>query len=115
MTRAADEAGDPVPVVRLEPWSGPWPDDDPDANFKADVALYARLDPLETVRNLAAHLGVPEGAIVRYVLARWATAGSGGRSSWARRSSTACGTRSRRPRPRGPTRPVWPPTSSCAR
>ena len=79
-----DEAGEPeqadaqVPVVRLEPWSGPWADDDPDANFKAEVALYAGVDPLTTVRNLAAHLAVPEGALVRYVLARWASAGSGG-------------------------------------
>jgi len=44
-----------VPSVELGPWSGPWSDDDSDANFKADVALYAR-----------------------YVLAKWATAGSGG-------------------------------------
>lgn len=66
------------PVVRLERYTGPWADDDPDANFKAEVALYAHVDPLGTVRNLAGHLGVPEGALVRYVLARWATEGSGG-------------------------------------
>jgi hypothetical protein len=66
------------PVVRLERWAGPWPDSDPDANFKADVALYAKLDPLETIQNLSAALDVPVGAICRYVLAKWATAGSGG-------------------------------------
>ncbi len=66
------------PVVRLERWEGPWDADDPDANFKADVALYARLDPLATVRGLAGNLGIPEGAVVRYVLARWTTGGSGG-------------------------------------
>ncbi len=66
------------PVVRLERWSGPWPADDPDANFKADVALYAKLDPLETIRNLSGALDVPVGAICRYVLAKWATGGSGG-------------------------------------
>lgn len=76
MTAGAGEA-DP-PVVRLEAWDGPWPDDDPDANFKAEVALYARADPLATIRNLSRNLGVPEGALVRYVLARWASAGSGG-------------------------------------
>lgn len=76
MTAGAGEA-DP-PVVRLEAWDGPWADDDPDANFKAEVALYARADPLVTIRNLSENLGIPEGALVRYVLARWATGGSGG-------------------------------------
>jgi hypothetical protein len=69
---------DDEPMVRLERWSGPWPGDDPDANFKADVALYAKLDPLATIRNLSASLDVPVGAICRYVLAKWATGGSGG-------------------------------------
>jgi hypothetical protein len=64
--------------VTLEPWTGPWRDDDPDANFKADVALYAFVDPLSTIRNLSAHLGVPVGALCHYVLAKWATAGSAG-------------------------------------
>jgi hypothetical protein len=66
------------PVIRLERWDGPWPADDPDANFKADVALYSLLDPLQTIANLGAALGVPVGAICRYVLAKWATGGSGG-------------------------------------
>jgi len=66
------------PTVILEPWSGPWEPDDPDANFKADVALYCRLDPLTTVIALSLHTGIPVGAIVRYVLARYATGGSAG-------------------------------------
>ena len=66
------------PVVRLERWTGPWPDDDPDANFKADVALYANVDPLSTITNLSGAIDVPVGALVRYVLAKWATGGSGG-------------------------------------
>lgn len=70
--------GDDGPVVRLEPWAGPWPDDDPDANFKADVALYAHTDPLATIERLSENLDVPVGALVRYVLAKWATGGSGG-------------------------------------
>ena len=53
-------------------------DSDPDANFKADVALYAHVDPMRTIVSLAAAMGLPEGAIVRYVLAKWASAGSGG-------------------------------------
>jgi hypothetical protein len=69
---------DDEPTVRLERWSGPWAADDPDANFKADVALYSLLAPLATIRNLAGALDVPVGAICRYVLAKWATGGSGG-------------------------------------
>jgi hypothetical protein len=69
------EDGD-EPLVRLLRWTGPWPDDDPDANFKADVATYAHADPLATIRTLARNLDVPVGAVVRYVLARWVTGGS---------------------------------------
>lgn len=75
-----DAAADAVqaPVVQLERWDGPWEPDDPDANFKADVALYSTQDPLSTIRNLAGHLGLPVGSVVRYVLAKWASGGSGG-------------------------------------
>lgn len=66
------------PVVELTAWAGPWPADDKDANFKADVALYAHLDPLHTLRGLSASTGVPVGALARYVLAKFATSGSGG-------------------------------------
>ena len=71
-------ADDTAPLVDLSPWTGPWPDDDKDANLKADVALYAKVDPMRTVRGLAAATAIPEGAIVRWVLARWASEGSGG-------------------------------------
>jgi hypothetical protein len=74
-----------VSVVTTEPrtlelvgWDGPWDPDDPDANFKADVALYSHVDPMTTVGNLAAAMEMPEGAVVHYVLAKWASAGSGG-------------------------------------
>ncbi|HLM94984.1 MAG TPA: DUF6027 family protein [Acidimicrobiales bacterium] len=65
-------------TVTLEPFEGPWAEDDPDANFKADVALYAHVDPMVTIRTLSRNLGVAEGALVRYVLAKFATGGSGG-------------------------------------
>jgi len=65
-------------VVELVGWSGPWADDDPDANFKRDVALYAHVDPLATIRNLGGALNIPVGALCHYVLAKWATEGSGG-------------------------------------
>ncbi len=75
MRRVDDETGR---SVVLSGWSGPWDRDDPDANFKSDIALYSHVDPLATIRNLSAALGVPVGAICHYVLAKWATAGSGG-------------------------------------
>ncbi|MBA3287378.1 MAG: hypothetical protein H0U21_05040 [Acidimicrobiia bacterium] len=64
------------PSIPLVKWAGPWSDDDPDANFKADVALYTMLDPLETLGPLSATTGIPIGALARYVLVRWASAGS---------------------------------------
>jgi Family of unknown function (DUF6027) len=42
------------------------------------VALYAKVDPMRTIDGLAEAMGIPEGAVVHYALAKWATAGSGG-------------------------------------
>ncbi|MEA3214981.1 MAG: hypothetical protein QOJ19_1137 [Acidimicrobiia bacterium] len=75
------ESSDPPssePTLVLERWNGPWAPDDPDANFKAEVAAYGLLDPLKTLRGMSANTGIPVGALGRYVLARWATAGSEG-------------------------------------
>ena len=69
-------ADDDVPIVRLETYAGPWSDDDPDANFKADVAAYSLLDPLATLTRLGRNIDVPVGALCRYVLAKWASGGS---------------------------------------
>lgn len=65
-------------LVPVEAWSGTWADDDPNANFKADVALHSLLDPMATMRGLAAAVGLPAGAVVHYALARYATSGSAG-------------------------------------
>ena len=65
-------------TITLESWQGPWPDNDKDANLKADIALYAPVDPLRTVRGLSESIDVPVGAIVHYVLARWASEGASG-------------------------------------
>jgi hypothetical protein len=73
MTATPDE-----PIVHLTAWRGPWADDDKDANLKADIALYAHTDPMRTIRGLSQAVDVPEGAIVRYVLARWASEGASG-------------------------------------
>lgn len=64
--------------VELIGWRGPWADDDPDANFKTDIALYANVDPMTTISRLAEAINVPEGALVHYVLAKWASGGSSG-------------------------------------
>lgn len=71
------QLSEPETVV-LQPWTGPWAPDDPDANYKAEIALYSTQDPLETLRRLGEAIGVPVGALARYVLARYATSGSGG-------------------------------------
>jgi len=55
-----------------------WSDDpeDKDANFKRDVALYTNDDPMPTVRRLSTNLNIPAGAVIRYVLCKWAASGS---------------------------------------
>ncbi|MFF3273646.1 DUF6027 family protein [Streptomyces chrestomyceticus] len=65
-------------VICLRRWKGTWDPDDRHANFKSDVVAYGLLDPLVTVRGMSRNLDIPVGAIVRYVLAKWATGGSGG-------------------------------------
>jgi hypothetical protein len=65
-------------TIEVGGWDGSWDSDDPDANFKADVALYSHVDAMATIGRLAAAMNIPEGAVVHYVLAKWASAGSGG-------------------------------------
>lgn len=76
-TIASDDSGIDVSSVPLERWDGPWSADDPNGNFKADVALYAQCEPMTTIRGLAESVGLPVGALVHYVLSRYATTGSG--------------------------------------
>ena len=66
------------PTVRLEIFEGPIERADPDANFKRDVAQYSRIDPMPTLEGMSRSLGLPVGAIARYVLVKWATSGSEG-------------------------------------
>lgn len=63
-------------VVRLDRWDGDWSVDDPFAGLKTDVAAYGHLDPIGTLRGLSDASGIPVGALVRYVLARWASGGN---------------------------------------
>ena len=60
----------------LPPYEGPWDADDPDASFKAQVAEYSRNDPFLTLHRLSENTGIPVEALVRYILVRWAAAGS---------------------------------------
>jgi hypothetical protein len=49
---------------------------DPDGRFRAEVKASLALDPMTTMRALAANLGVPVEHVVHHALARWAAAGS---------------------------------------
>ena len=66
------------PTVRLEIFEESIDEADPDANFKRDVALYSQIDPMPTLQGMSRSLGLPVGAIARYVLVKWATSGSEG-------------------------------------
>ena len=48
----------------------------PHANFRAEVAAYTLEDQLRTIVNLSVDTGIPEGALIRYVLCRWAASGA---------------------------------------
>jgi hypothetical protein len=63
-------------VLALTAWEGQWPEEDPFAGLKADVAAYGHLDPLATLHGLSEASGVPVGALAGYVLARWAAGGN---------------------------------------
>lgn len=64
--------------VLLQPYRGPWAEDDRNANFKQQVALYSKADPLSTLERMSRSQDVPVGALARYVLAKWAASGSDG-------------------------------------
>ena len=60
----------------LAPYRDTWPADDPDANFKAEVACYTSADPLPTLENLSRNTGIPVGCLARYILVKWTASGS---------------------------------------
>lgn len=63
-------------MLKLYPYSDTWSDDDPHANFKADVAAYTAADPLPTLENLSKATGIPVPCLVRYVLVKYAASGA---------------------------------------
>ena len=61
--------------MQLKRYTDSWTEDDPHANFKADVACYTALDPLPTLLNLCQLTGIPVESLVRYVLVKYAASG----------------------------------------
>lgn len=62
--------------VTLEPYVGTWPDNDPDAGFRALVSEYSRFDPLPTIETLGRNKNIPVGSLVAFILYRYSSSGS---------------------------------------
>jgi hypothetical protein len=62
--------------VNLRAYRDSWRDDDPHANFKAEVACYTAADPMPTIENLSKGTGIPVDCLIRYVLVKYAASGS---------------------------------------
>ena len=62
--------------MNLRAYRDSWPDDDPHANFKAEVACYTAADPMPTIENLSKGTGIPAECLIRYVLVKYAASGS---------------------------------------
>ena len=63
-------------TVSLEVFDWRWDETDKDANFKQEVATHSREDPMPTIETMSRNLSIPIGAIIRYLLVRWAASGS---------------------------------------
>ncbi len=57
--------------MELYPYHATWDENDPHANFKADVAAYSIADPMSTLENLSRATGVPVPCLVRYILVKY--------------------------------------------
>ncbi len=62
--------------MELPPYQDTWDERDPHANFKAEVALYSRADPLPTLENLSRATGVPVPSLIRYILVKYTASGA---------------------------------------
>jgi hypothetical protein len=63
-------------TITLEPYTGRWPEDDPDAGFRSMVAEYSNLDGLATLEVLARNKNIPLGAVVAFIVGHYAASGS---------------------------------------
>ena len=62
--------------MELYPYRDTWDENDPHANFKAEVAMYSVMDPVPTLENLSQATGIPVPCLIRYVLVKYATSGA---------------------------------------
>jgi hypothetical protein len=62
--------------ITLEPYVATWPDDDPDAGFRALVAEYSHLDGLATLEVLGRNKHIPIGALVAFIVGQYSASGS---------------------------------------
>jgi hypothetical protein len=62
--------------MNLPRYTDTWPENDPHANFKAEVACYTVHDPLPTLERLSAGTGVPLECLIRYILVKYAASAS---------------------------------------
>jgi hypothetical protein len=62
--------------MELVPYTDTWDENDPHANFKAEVATYSVADPLPTLENLSRDTGIPVPVLIRYVLVKYAASGA---------------------------------------
>ena len=63
-------------TIKLTVFDEPWDETDQDANLKSDIAIYSHEDPMVTISTMSRNKSIPVGAIVRYILAKWAASGS---------------------------------------
>ena len=65
-------------TLRLQSFTDPIDDADPDPHFKREVAFYSAVDPMPTLESMSTHMQIPVGALARYILVKWATSGNEG-------------------------------------
>ncbi len=63
-------------TITIEPYVATWPDDDPDAGFRALVAEYSHLDGLATLEVLGRNKDIPVGALVAFIIGHYSASGS---------------------------------------
>ncbi len=64
--------------ITLEEYTWDWDETDKDANFRQQVAMYTKVDPMPTIETLSRNKDIPVGAIVKFILVKWGALGSDG-------------------------------------
>ncbi len=76
MAPACESPSAPSQQLTLQAFDWELDEADRDANFKQEVASYTLEDPMPTIETMSRNLEIPIGAIVKYVLVKWAHSGS---------------------------------------